>query len=203
MTVEEEERLLRESSPHLKVIIRFALETGCRLQEILKLRVENLDFENGLIVIRPEINKTGRQDVIPMSSNLKELLEEIVENNRRRSEFVFLYEDKPMKSVKTAFSTACKRVAIKGLQFRDLRRTYSSRLHEKGVDALVISRLLRHSSFKISEQVYIQSNLKMMKEAVEKLAAKQSKSQESCDNLVTKRQSEKSKTFATIPFSMN
>jgi hypothetical protein len=46
-------------------------------------------------------------------------------------------------------------------------------LHNKKVDPLVIQRLLRHSNFKISEQVYIQHDLEQMREAVEKVSESQ------------------------------
>jgi len=74
-----------------------------------------------------------------------------------------------MNDIQSSFSSACRRAKIKGLQFRDLRRTFSSRLHEQGVDALIIKRLLRNKTFKISEEVYIQSSMKQLKEAVEKM----------------------------------
>jgi len=74
-----------------------------------------------------------------------------------------------VKSIKKGFVRARNAAGIEDFQFRDTRRTFSSRLNEQGVDPLIIQRLLRHSSFKISEQVHIQSNLKMMKEAMEKL----------------------------------
>ena len=171
---EEEKRLIKEAAPHLKTIIQFALKTGCRLQEILGLQKDDLDLKNGTIVIRPEINKTGKRDIIPMSSDVRNLLEILITNNNG-SKYVFSYfncsknDFVPVKSIYIAFSNACKRAKISGLQFRDLRRTFSSRLHELQTDPLLIQRLLRHSSFRMSEEVYIQSSMKLMKDAVENL----------------------------------
>ncbi len=176
LSEEEESLLLNEAAPHLKAILKFALQTGCRLQEILSLKKSDISLSDETITIRPEVNKTKKLDVIPMSSETRILLEQLVEENQGRSEFVFTYYDRKIKkirqvkSIKVAFGNACKRANITAFQFRDCRRTYASRLHEQGVDPLIIQRLLRHSSFKISEQVYIQSNLKMMKEAVSRLS---------------------------------
>lgn len=76
-------------------------------------------------------------------------------------------ELRPVENILHAFQGACRRAKVKDLQFRDLRRTFATRLHRKRVDPLLIQRLLRHSSFKISEEVYIRSNLRMMREALE------------------------------------
>jgi len=209
LTHEEEEQLMSEAAPHLKDIIQYALGTGCRLQEILELRIEDIDFSSDVILIRAEINKTGKEDRIPINPSVKELLQRVVEENGGRSEFVFNYFDpiqkrlRPVKSIKVAFLNACRRSKLKNLQFRDLRRTFSSRLHENGVDPLIIQRLLRHSSFTISEQVYIQSNMRMMKEAVRILAEKQPKNRNSCYISVTQKKRGKRETFVTIPFSTN
>lgn len=107
----------------------------------------------------------------------------LIEENGGRSPFVFNYSDfrtgeyRPIRSIQHAFQAACRRASIEELQFRDLRRTCATRLHEAGVDPLVIQRVLRHSSFKISEEVYIQSSLtllrKALKEADSKISGKQ------------------------------
>ncbi|HUU36914.1 MAG TPA: tyrosine-type recombinase/integrase [Candidatus Desulfaltia sp.] len=169
---EEEPRLMQEAAPHLKAIMRMAVETGMRKQEILKLKIEDVDFSQEVIRIRPENNKAGKLDIIPLPHSMKELIKKLIEENAGRTVYVFNYYDsrtgklRPVESIEHAFQAACRRAKIKDLQFRDLRRTYGTRLHEKGVDPLIIQRLLRHSSFRISEQVYIQSSMKMMKEAV-------------------------------------
>lgn len=114
-----------------------------------------------------------------MSYRLKELLTKLLKDNNGRSEHIFNYFNPrtkkygPIKRVVRSFHNTCIRAGIKDLQFRDLRRTYATRLHNKKVDPLVIQRLLRHSNFKISEQVYIQHDLEQMREAVEKVSESQ------------------------------
>ncbi len=172
LTPEEEGKLMKEAASHVKPIIQIALQTGMRLQEILRMRVEDLDFEQEIITIRAENHKTGRMDLIPLPHSLKSLLKQLIIENGERTSYIFNYLDprtnefRPVKSIQHAFQAARRRAGIEALQFRDLRRTFGTRLHQRGVDPLIIQRLLRHSSFKISEQVYIQSGLKMMKEAL-------------------------------------
>ncbi len=212
LSKDEENRLMREAAPHLKPIIVFALQTGCRLQEILKLKIIDLDFENEYIIVKAENNKTGKNDLIPMNLCLKELLLDLVKKNKERSVFVFNFYDpykdelKPLSTIQRSFSSACRRADIQDLQFRDLRRSYSTRLHEKGIDPLIIQRLLRHSSFKTSEQVYIQSNMKQMKDAVALLDGRASKELENDEDLAriwpAERRS-RSETLVNGVFSLN
>jgi len=171
LSYEEEERLMLEAPQHLRNVIEFALKTGFRLGEILSLRIEDVDFENDIITIRQEVNKSGKEDRVPMNSNTKELLQRLIKENGK-TDFVFNYFNGKrknlvaVKSVKSGWLSACRRAGLENLQFRDLRRTFASRLHEKGIDPLIISRLLRHASFSISEQVYIKSTIGMMREAI-------------------------------------
>ena len=112
-----------------------------------------------------------------MSSDVRSLLKGLIASNNGNG-YVFNYfsyfkkDFVPVKNIHIAFSNACKRAKITDLQFRDLRRTFSSRLHELNTDPLLIQRLLRHSSFRISEEVYIQSSMELMKDASEKLCQK-------------------------------
>ena len=208
LTEDEEKLLLAAAAPHVRNILVFALQTGCRLQEILRLRVEDVDFERDEITIRAENNKTGRLNRIPMNSTVKKLIRALILENGKRSEYVFTYFDRktktlrPVKSIKKGFLNACGRAKVKDFQFRDTRRTFASRLYAQGVDPLIVQRLLRHSSFKISEQVYIQSNMKMMKDAMETLN-KRSKKRVICPRPVPTGKEEESENLLSFPFSMN
>lgn len=169
LTHEEELKLFKESSTHLKPVIRYALLSGCRKQEILGLQRGDIDMDKDEITIRPEINKSGKLDIIPIHSELKKFLVHHLGMNGK-SDSVFTYVDqatkevKPLKDICNGFYNACRRAGIKGLQFRDLHTTAATRWHEKGVDPLVISRaVLRHSSFKMSEDFYIHSSIQHMR----------------------------------------
>jgi integrase len=179
LTVSEEAALIAAAATHLKSIIRLSLLTGMRLKEILNLKIEDVDLDKEQITILAENNKTKKTDVIPLTSSAKSLLGQMIAVNEGKTEYVATYEDfrsgviRPIRSIQHAFSAACRRAKISNLQFRDMRRTFASRLHESGMDPLMIQRLLRHSCFKISEQVYIQSNMKSLKAALRSFEEKQ------------------------------
>jgi len=203
---EEEEGLLKESSTHLRPIIQYCLLTGCRLQEILGLRKADIDFKNGIIIIRPEINKTGKRDIVLIHSELESFLKNHLRENGK-TDYVFIYTDpstnkaRPLKYISKGFQKACRRAGIKDFQFRDLRTTCATRWHERGVDPLVISRaVLRHSSFKISEQFYIQSSINHMREVLDRPKEESSKPKNRellTQNWHTKKEKSKSSLFLT------
>lgn len=212
MSYEDEKRLMKEAAPHLRPIIECANLEAMRLQEILQLKISDVDIETETITIRPEINKTGKLDIIPIREEMKSILKNLIDENGGRTPFVFNYIDphtgeyRPISNIQHGFQAACRRAGIKGLQFRDLRRTCLTRLHEAGVDPLIISRFARHSSTKITTEVYIQSNLKMMKQALRKVDEKAGKNIDNSGNLLhhcyTGKKEEKEKSTIAL-FSMN
>jgi len=205
------------AAPHLIPIIQCALIQGMRLEEILGLKISDVDFDSdpATITIRPENNKTGKEDIIPVRSKMKAIFQKLIIENHGRSEFMFNYFDpetekiRNIKTCKRSFRATCKRAGIEKLQFRDLRRTCSTRLHEDGVDPLIIQRLLRHSTFRMTGEVYIQSSLKMMKTAFDKSDNSPGKSPKIDPNWNIFRTRDQKSTDSTDPenvkclFSMN
>ncbi len=208
LTVDEEIRLMEEAAPHLVPIIYCALLQAMRLKEILNLKISDVDLAAGTITILPENNKTGKLDVIPIRSKMRSIFERLIAENNGRSPFMFNYEDpgtgklRPIKTCQHAFEGARKRAKIEGLEFRDLRRTCATRLHEAQVDPLIVSRLLRHSSAKISAEVYIQSSLKMMQNVLVK-ADEKANFADVLEHSKNEANSRKTEKEVTCLFSMN
>lgn len=136
---------------HLKPIILFALNTGCRREEILSLKWEQVDLKHGFINI-PR-TKNGEQRKLPINDTLNEVLKGLV--RRLDVPWVF-YEVKKSKAgketvkriadTKRSFTTACKKAGIVDFHFHDLRHTFASHLVMNGVDLTTVSRLMGHKS---------------------------------------------------------
>ncbi len=60
LSLEEEERLIACSSPHLIPIIQTALMTGMRKAEITTLRWSDLNFDTNLITVRASVSKNKK-----------------------------------------------------------------------------------------------------------------------------------------------
>ena len=111
-----------------------ALNTGMRLREILKLKWEEVDFENGIIYVMD--SKNGEQRQIPMNNLLTETLREIKLNQSFPT------------SITRSFETVKRKVGIK--DFHDLRRTFVSRLVRGGVDLVTVKELLGYKTIDIT-----------------------------------------------------
>ena len=189
LTDEEEKRLFHVAAPHLRPVLTCALSTAMRYTEILGLRWENVDLVKRQITIKAESSKTGKRRVVPINDTLFAELGKLKKLNSGASPFVFLYEDpktgkrRPVKTVRRAFLMACRRACIKDLTFHDLRHTVGSRLISKGTDPVSVKNILGHSNLKTTE-IYLHSNMKQMREAVERLDEKPKSDAENLQNLL-------------------
>ncbi len=171
LTLDEEERLIANSAPHLRPIILTAIHTGMRKGELLSLKWINADLEHNVISVEPTNTKSKKLKRIPINSKLRRiLLEQKLKTGF--SDYVFLNpEGKPYLSafsVKTCFENACRRANITGLRFHDLRHTAATRMIESGASIVAVSKILGHSSLAMTMRYSHPDN--SLKEAVEKLA---------------------------------
>lgn len=129
---------------HLRPIVVFALNTGCRKDEILSLRWKNVDLRHGFIYIEKAKNSEARQ--IPINGPLRDMLTGLV----RRVDVEYVFYDaktgKRYREIRRSFGTALRKAGIHDFHFHDLRHTFASHLIMAGVDIATVSRLLGHKS---------------------------------------------------------
>jgi integrase len=151
LSQEECQGLIRECDGHLRPIVICALNTGMRRGEILNLTWDNLDLQNGFILL--DQTKNGERREIPINATLREILEELFRGTKerpRRIDVPWVFYDpssgKPYQSVKRSFASACRRAKIKDFTFHDLRHTFASHLVMAGVDLATVKELLGHKT---------------------------------------------------------
>ena len=130
---------------HLKPIIKFAVNTGCRKEEILSLAWDQVDLEHGIISLHKTKNMESRK--VPINDPVKEVLEELLE--ARCSDYVFMNTrtGTRLKDLKRSFRTAVKKAGLgDDVVFHSLRHTFASHLVMAGVDIPTVSRLMGHKS---------------------------------------------------------
>jgi integrase len=71
----EERALLAVAGPHLQRLVIGALETGCRLGELLRLRWSDVDLKGRVLTVRAETTKTRTARAVPVSARLAAVLE--------------------------------------------------------------------------------------------------------------------------------
>jgi len=143
-------RLIDNCADHLRPIVTMALHTGMRRGEILSLRWDNVDLHHRFIFLGSSVTKTGQRREIPIS----DLLAAVLTSLPRQDDIPWVFFDKHTKKhigdVKRSFATACKNAGIKDFHFHDLRHTFASHLVMAGVDITTVSRLLGHTTLKMT-----------------------------------------------------
>lgn len=167
MKLEEEEWLLLAAAPHLRPIIIAALDTGMRRGEILQQRWEHVDLVRGLLQVTRSKTAEGEGREIPLTRRLSDLL-----SVRPQPEGpVFLFKNRPFKSVKCAWKAAIRRAGIRYYRFHDLRHTFNTRLMEAGVMQEIRKALMGHSSGESVHSTYTHVELPAKRKAIRKLEA--------------------------------
>ncbi|MBE0335564.1 tyrosine-type recombinase/integrase [Paenibacillus sp. 23TSA30-6] len=65
------------------VAIAFLLDSGCRVSEMLSLRISDIDFQTRFITLSGEVNKNRKPRMVPISAHVAKLLLQLIEENRQ------------------------------------------------------------------------------------------------------------------------
>ena len=144
LSLEEIQDLIAAADDHLKPVLIFALNTGCRKGEILGLTWDRVDLKHGFIHL--DKTKGGEPRNVPINEPLRTMLKGLV---RRLDTSLVFYNPTTggrWHELKRSFATACRRAKIHDFRFHDLRHTFASQLVMAGVDLTTVSRLLGHAS---------------------------------------------------------
>ena len=144
LSLEECKALVDAAAPHLKPVLIFALNTGCRKGEILGLTWDRVDLKHGFIYL--DKTKSGEPREVPINNTLRQTLQVII--RRIDSPFVFVNPETGGRyaDLKRPFAAACQKAKIQDFRFHDLRHTFASHLVMAGVSLTTVSRLLGHAS---------------------------------------------------------
>ena len=165
LSLDEINRLINAAAHHLKPILITALHTGMRRGEILKLKWENIYFNNRLIEVVEAKNNEKRY--IPINLTLLDTLINIP--RRIDSDYVFCTKKgKPYVDIKNSFRSALKRASIDNFRFHDLRHTFASHLIISGADLMTAKELLGHKSIKMTMR-YSHLSPDYKRQAIEKM----------------------------------
>lgn len=75
--------VLFEEAARTKAMILLAYDAALRREELMSLRVDDIDWARSLITIRPETSKGGRMRFVPISACVLHLVRHYIENDRR------------------------------------------------------------------------------------------------------------------------
>lgn len=155
----------------VKAVVYTMFYTGCRIGELIKLKVDDVDLAKNCINIRKPKGHNQSSRVIPINYKLKNILEEYLPirlgGETEDSFFVLKRSGRISEgTVNMAIKKAGKKAGInKPLTNHILRHTFASLLVEKGIDLKRIQALLGHSNLEITS-IYLHSNPMRLREAI-------------------------------------
>lgn len=173
---EEQDRLFAELPHHLKEMALFAVNTGCRDQEICQLRWSwqvNVSIpEMGFVFIIPKryVKNGYLKDADDKLVVLNSIARAVVDRQRgKHPEFVFTYRNKPLSRMRSCgWNDAKERAGLLGVRVHDLRHTFGRRLRSVGVSLEDREDLLGHKSTRITTH-YSRAELTNLWEAANKI----------------------------------
>ena len=151
LTIAECKRLLNGSDPEFRVLVRAALETGARYQELARLRVADFNQDSGTLHVRK--SKANRDRHIVLTDDGREFFADLAAGHKK-TDLLLGREWKPSQQ-DPRIKDACRRARIDPLiSFHILRHTYASHAVMNGAPLMVIAKNLGHGDTRMTEKHY-------------------------------------------------
>ncbi len=145
LSLDEETKLLGALSPRFQRFVRFALGTGCRLQEIRGINPErDIDSARGTVHVT---GKFGKERDVPMQPDARAALDEQLDAEGK------LWTQNPQR-LRQVLAAASVRAKMPHLTPHALRHTFGTRWLQAGGDIYKLSKILGHSSVAVTEAHY-------------------------------------------------
>lgn len=168
---DEQNTLFKEFPTHLQAMALFAVNTGCREQEVCQLR---WDWELKLpesphlmvFVVPSTLVKNGDDRLVICN----QIARSVIESQRGKNlTHVFTYKGKPLTGMNiTAWRSARKRANLVCVRVHDLKHTFGRRLRAAGISFEDRQDLLGHRSGRITTH-YSSAELNNLHDATNKI----------------------------------
>jgi integrase len=149
---DEQGRLFTELSAHLSNMALFAVNTGCRDQEVCSLRwsweVKIHELRCSVFIIPGRYTKNGDDRLVVLNN----IAQSVINNVRgMHSEYVFVYKNMPLTRMNNkGWRRARSEVGLSTVRVHDLKHTFGSRLRAVGVSFEDRQDLLGHKAGRIT-----------------------------------------------------
>jgi integrase/recombinase XerD len=138
------------------VIINTLISTGIRAKELRKLKISDINLDNGYMTLNYTKNKQAR--VIPISSTLFIVLSEwLTIRNASREDYVFCnIFGEPLQRTATMYRKKrySKKHGISKYGLHMYRHTFITLSVRKGMSPVLLKRITGHSNYKILDKYY-------------------------------------------------
>lgn len=141
------------------VITNLLMDTGMRVGECLMIDVKSIDFHERTIFL-PAYNTKGKKDrYVFFSGDMAVILKEWVRYKDIYYESDYLFVTNKCNPVsiggfESNFKKYCDRIGLEGITPHTLRNNFGRRFLMAGGDIFTLSRILGHSSVRVTEKAY-------------------------------------------------
>ena len=142
-----EYRALRDAArdnPRMYAVIELMLQTGIRIGEVARLRVE--DFKGNKLYIKPFESHEGRE--IPLNRNAKKAIEDYLKiRPESKDNHLFLTrKGTPLsvRNLRASIDRIFKKAGIENAKVSDIRHTFIAQQLLRGTPVVVVSRIVGH-----------------------------------------------------------
>lgn len=133
-------RLARALPEPYGTMAKFAVATGLRRMNVLRLRWEYVDLGARMVRLPHQIMKNGQELRLPLNSLAVEILRGQI---GKSNEWVFIKKDgnPPGEIPSKVWTAATKKAGLEGIRWHDLRHSWATILGESGIPEQEIQKL--------------------------------------------------------------
>lgn len=187
LSASEIRKLIAEADEPFKTILLVLASTGMRINEVLGLRVEDLDFENELIHVTKSAYKgtlgspksAASAADIPLSATLAKALQRHLKSEHyRENPFGVLFANRNLrpqsdnKLRERYLRPLLKSLGMKNVGFHAIRHGVASELINSGAPITVVRDQMRHSDVRVTLGIYGHVIGDAQRKAVDELSRK-------------------------------
>ncbi|GHV40559.1 recombinase [Synergistales bacterium] len=149
---DERDRLHRSlvfAPEYLRVMVFVSLNTGIRRGSLFALEWRDVDFDNGVLTVRPAADKSEKGYHVPINQAAADALVSWRKDNTDGLVFPSATGTE-MDNVRNSWATLLKTAEIENFRWHDMRHDFASQLVMKGVDLNTVRELLGHADMKMT-----------------------------------------------------
>lgn len=142
------------------VIIQLLLDTGMRIGECLQLKDENIDLSNNTFFIPEDVTKSKKARYVFFGTKMAKQLRRWFNFRDRHRDTEYLFctncgNKVTVNNFEVNIRKYCNNIGIERVHPHNFRNNFAKRFLMNGGDIYTLSRILGHSSVKITEQAYL------------------------------------------------
>jgi site-specific recombinase XerD len=157
----------------LKDIFTTAFYTGMRLNEILNMKWNWIDFKQNIITVKNSEEfktKNKRERIIPIHNKVHSILKNHLPLNKQSANELIFYRKKGIRLngefISKQFKKAVRSAELnENIHFHSLRHSFASALVQRGISLYAVKELLGHEDIKTT-QIYSHLQKKNLMQAI-------------------------------------